>query len=348
MSSISLETTMWPIVGHQQVIDLLQRSINKNRIAHAYLFSGPPQIGKTSIAIAFAQALNCQGSNQPCGECCPCRLIAANKHPDVRLIQLTPPGEDNGISAKGGERVIGIEQIRSLQHDAALLPYEGRWKVYIILNVEHMSDEAANCLLKTLEEPPPQVVLLLTTVDSGLLWPTVVSRCQVIPLHPLPSAEIKAALEQQWQVDDEEAHRLASLATGRIGWAISAVLDPIVLQKREEQLNWLLHLVGSSRVDRFAYAEQLAGQFAHHPETVKDILRLWLGWWQDLLLAKGGCAELAANADRADILSAQAQAYDFDQLLSFLRAINTTLEQLDQNVNPRLALETLLLNIPKR
>jgi len=158
---------VWQVVGHEWAVELLKRSLTNGRVAHAYLLTGPPQIGKTTLALNFAQALNCQNPEGPCGECLSCRKIAHGTHPDVRVIE-----------GQGG--TIKIDQIRALQRQAALSCTEGRWKVFILRQMERATTEAANCLLKTLEEPPAHVILVLTASEADALPPTIVSRCQVL------------------------------------------------------------------------------------------------------------------------------------------------------------------------
>ena len=154
----------WQTVGHDWAVTLLRRSLAGGRVAHAYLFSGPPQIGKTRLALELAQALNCAQPDPPCGRCPSCLKIARGTHPDVRLVE----GEGAGGSLK-------IDQVRALQREAALAPYEGRYRVFILRQMDRATLEAANCLLKTLEEPPGHVVLGLTAVYPESLPLTIVS-----------------------------------------------------------------------------------------------------------------------------------------------------------------------------
>ena len=321
---------MWQVVGHDWAVDLLKRSLENGRVSHAYLLTGPPQIGKTTLALNFAQALNCPSEDRPCGECLSCRKIARHIHPDVRIIE-------------GKEGTIGIDQIRDMQREVALSPYEGRWRVYIIREMERATTEAANCLLKTLEEPPSQVILLLTAHHADALPPTIVSRCQVLNLRPLPAELIQGALQQRWQVDEDKARLLARLSGGRIGWAIEANQDEAILKGREGQLREMLALMEKGRVGRLDYAYQLSRQ----ADAVPEVLDLWLSWWRDLLLVKGGCPEAVTNIDQQAALQEMAGRYTLEQVRGFIKAIQDTAEQLERHVNPRLALEVLMLSLPK-
>ena len=163
----------WQIIGHDWAVDLLRRSLEAGRMAHAYLMSGPSQVGKTTLALALAKALNCTYADPPCGHCPSCLQIEHGTHPDVQL-----------IVGDGARESIKIEQIRVLQREAVLSPYEGGYRVFVLRRIDRASVEAANSLLKTLEEPPPHVVLVLTALDPEALPATIVSRCQRLDLRP--------------------------------------------------------------------------------------------------------------------------------------------------------------------
>ncbi|RME48377.1 MAG: DNA polymerase III subunit delta' [Chloroflexi bacterium] len=317
------------IVGHETAVQQLRRAALMGRPAHAYLFTGPPAIGKRTLAVAFAKTLNCTGDNRPCGACRACRLIADGRHPDVRAIE-----PDNGA--------IKIDQIRALQRDASLAPVEARWRVFLLPNVERATREAANCLLKTLEEPPAHVVLLLTALDANALLPTVVSRCRLIPLRPLAIGQVQTALEDRWHVEPERAALLARLSAGRIGWAIAALEDSAILERRQVEIETLTSVAGAGRVDRLETAYRLSRDERHLSET----LALWLSWWRDLMLVKTGAVHAVTNADHLQTLQRQAAGYELHQIAEMIRAIQQAIRQIDANVNRRLALEVLLLSMP--
>src|SRR5438105_15663028 len=234
MNSTSLQTTTqsWNIIGHEHAIDRLRRTLAAEQIRHAYLFTGPEHIGKTLLAQRFAQTLLCTGGpdpdvapQNPCNVCLSCRKVMHGNHPDVHYISRPP-----------GRQFILIEQVRALQSDSARRTLEGRRNIFIIDGMHEMNLDAANCLLKTLEEPEPDVVLLLTAPDPGLLLPTILSRVQQVPMHLLATEQIRTALEQRWEVESEEATLIAALGAGRMGWAIQAVEDDDLLENRKAQL----------------------------------------------------------------------------------------------------------------
>ncbi|MFC2048414.1 ATP-binding protein [Chloroflexota bacterium] len=183
--------SVWQVVGQTNVVSLLQRGLGTDSLAHAYLFVGPAHVGKMTLALNLAQALNCEATEPPCGECTSCQKIASAKHADVQIIGLSH-GEDSAEAKPQTE--ISIDQIRQIQHSASLPPFEGRYRVFIIDGAELLSIEAANCLLKTLEEPAAKVVFILLTTNERLLPETVISRCHRIELPPLAVNKVEAAL----------------------------------------------------------------------------------------------------------------------------------------------------------
>jgi DNA polymerase III subunit delta' len=324
----------WPVVGHEWAVALLARSVATGQVRHAYLFTGPAQVGKTTLARAFAQAMNCLAppEKQPCGLCDSCQRLVRGTHPDVRMIE--PLG-------KAGRELL-IDQVRSIIHEAALSPLLGRRKVFIVCEADRGNAAAMNALLKTLEEPPPSVVLLLTSSNPERLLPTIISRCQVLPLRPVAVHQIEEMISQHG-VDHERGQLLARLAEGRPGWALTALTDESLWQRRQAWLDDLGQLLSQGRSERLAYAERMAARSQETPE----MLTLWASWWRDLLLWQQGCPEAIIHIDRREALAAQAGQLPPDQVRRFLVALGTASRYLEQNVNPRLVCESLLLHLPR-
>lgn len=333
---------MWQIIGQTRAVSLLQHSLESGNLAHAYLFVGPSHVGKMTLAVHLAQALNCEAAGRPCLECPPCQKISANSHADVQVIGLAR-NEDAGEAM-----LISIGQIEDLQHDANLPPFEGKHKVFIIDPAELLSLPAANRLLKTLEEPAEKVTFILLTINEKLLPATVVSRCQRLELPPMPIAEESSALTDRLGVEPERARLLAGLSHGCPGWALSVAGDDSLLQQRDQELNRLLDIIKADYDERFAYVAQLAARFNQNRGAVYDILDLWLDYWRDLMLVKLGSHDMITNIDRRDELVETARGYQLAQIKSFIESIKSAAEQLRQNVNTRLALEVLMLDIPRK
>ena len=346
--------TSLEIIGHEQVLSILDRAVVDGRVSHAYLFVGPAKVGKSTVARWLAARLNCRETQRPGGRCPSCQKILHGVHPDVRSLQI-PGDRDESLGlplepleklTRAAERSIGIEQVRALQHDAALAPSEAMWKVYQILGAELLTLPAANALLKTLEEPPPNVVLILTIADGADLLPTLISRCQAVRFGFGSTEEIRSGLVAKYSVDPGRADVVARLAGGRPGWAIEALSDDGMLRERDLALEDLVAATHSGYRDRLAVAEKVAAGYSKDQAGVQRTLSIWQAWWWDVHLVQLGCAELLANVDQKAMLESFAHQLPDATVVDYLQDLVVASQRLVQNVNPRLALEALLLKSP--
>ncbi len=331
------------IIGHQWAAQLMASAIEHNRLGHAYLITGPRQVGRSTLARTFAQAINCESPSpelRPCGQCRSCSLIEANRHPDVRIVEPE--------ASSRGKLTLKIESIRELLHDLNLASYEAKYKVIILKEFEAATAGAANAFLKTLEEPPANVILILTAKDADTLLPTIASRCRTIGLRPLPPELIERSLISRWHVDEDDAHLLSKLADGRLGWAVQAAKDQSMLAAREQQLEQLYSALDGNRITRFSIADKMARK----SETIPEILKSWLSWWRDAVLLGQQAAgdqgiELAiSNIDQRRRLDQMSRKAAPKQLYACFEQTNQALWQLEHNANTRLVLENLFLTYP--
>ena len=347
----------WPILGQERLVAALQRAIAREGVAHAYLFAGPPQSGRGTLARLFAQTLNCESPpgdgttgaaapTAPCGTCRSCRKIERGVHPDVQVVSLA--SQEAGGSGSGRKDAkhtsLSIDTIRELGANLSLRPLEGRWRVAIVEDAEAMREDAANAFLKTLEEPPSFAVLILIVPEPGAVLPTIRSRCQVLELCPSSREALAQALTAHYGVAPAPARTLAALAGGRAGWAIAAAGRPDFLAEREAAFEVRLGLLRGPALDLFPFVDRLVERFKRgRRDEVRAELDAWLGLWRDLLLLRSGCDELVLHVDGVAQLRPLAERREIAQLREALAATRDAIRWLDQNVTPRLALETMVL-----
>lgn len=323
----------WFLWGHEWAVEQLARTIAHNRTGHAYLVTGPANIGKTTLAKAFAMALNCEREQRPCGQCRTCRLIAQDGHADVTIVEA--------------ERIGGtlkIDQIRELQRVLSLRPYEAQYRVAILRRFQEANPATQNAILKTLEEPASSVVIILTVEQVDQILPTILSRCQILNLRPMPVEQVFHALKAQFDYDDQDLQLVARLSAGRIGWAMRVAQDPTQLELRHTAIQQLSEVAATrSRVDRFKMAEALSKD----KTILLASLEYWLTFWRDVMLLASGSDGEVINVDYIDRLGQLAAHLDHGAAYQALRDTRETMVQLGSNANTRLAIEVLLLKYPR-
>ncbi len=315
----------WSIIGHRWATELLQRALDKGQLRHAYLFTGPEGVGKTTLGLSLARALLCEGNKATC------RRISSGVHPDVRLIE--PEGN-----------LLRVEQIREVIREASRRPLEGQYRVFILTHMERAHPAAANALLKTLEEPPRHVILVLTAPAEDAILPTLTSRCQVLHLRPVPPEEIKRALIDHWGIPEERARLLARLSGGRPGLALRLHQDASFWEEREKLLRTLEGLITHKRRQpRLRLAEEWSRlETSELLRRVKLLERVF----RDILMAQIGRGDILYNVDWADHIRAWAKQLAEAHVRAFIQQSVRTELYVQKNVNKRLALDVLFLRLP--
>lgn len=316
------------VIGQSEVIEKLKSIIRSGRIANAYIFSGPDEIGKEFVAVNFAKALNCLSDGEDaCDKCISCRKIDDGNHADVRIIR--PEGTR-----------LKIDQMRFLQRQGSYKPVEGNYKVYIIAETEKMTAEAANSMLKTLEEPAGAMVLILLTSAYNSLLPTIRSRCQSLKFTTVSEAILQKELIKRFGFSESKAKWVAIRSQGKIGRAIKFAEKNKAEENIDDEVKAFLSHInqknGKSLLQIFKKAEELSKS--------EDSLDILLSWYRDLLLVKHGCSKiLLTHYDKQDELQNIARLYTDSQIERVIEIVMRTQNLIQRNVNPILAIEVMML-----
>lgn len=335
----------WNLTGHHWAVDMLQKHIVRGTTRHAYLFAGPVGLGRRTLALRFAQALNCPTpleAGVPCGTCRDCRQIESMKHADLTVVEPTikDPNTKELIPAPNGE--IRVEQIRDLHKVINLKPFQSNYRVALFLRFQEANDNAANALLKTLEEAPSYAVLILTADNPEQLLPTIVSRCEVLRLRPLSVEEVQRELETRG-LETGRAKLIAHISGGRMGHALRLIENDSLLETREEKLNDLLALLPASRVEKFSYADKLSKD----KEAMRQTIAFWLSYWRDVMLRTAQASTPLVNADRNVEIEDIASRLDLSASRRVVSGLEEALDKMDKNVNSKMLAEVMLLDLPK-
>lgn len=318
------------IIGHDRAVKLLQAMLSHGRLPHALLITGPEGVGKRSLALALAQAVNCLGPEpgQPCGTCPACSKIKRGLHPDV--VELEPEGR---------LRLIKIEGVRELKNRVAFRPFEGRTKVFLIREADRMPEPAANALLKTLEEPPPESLLILTAPEESDLLPTIVSRCLHLSLIPLAREVIEDWLARERDLRGDRARLAAALSGGCLGRVMDMVPEE-AWSRREGVVARLGRLYAARPEPALKWAAELAGDKEGWPEEL-SLIRFW---YRDLMvLAGGGRERHLVNEDLAGSLKSVVAGRRPEIFAAALAEIERAEDALSRLIRPELVFENLML-----
>jgi len=332
------------IVGQQKAKQFLRQVTAREKLPHAYLFTGISGIGKTSTAKAVAMALNCRRPREgdACGQCTPCRQMMDGNSPDFLRIAPEPDSQ-----------YIKVEQIREgLQRAIGFAPM-GPYRISLIHEAQKMTDEAANSFLKTLEEPPPGNVIILVTTEPRDLLPTIVSRCQRVSFLPLSPEQISAWLVENRGIDAEAAQVLSKICEGSLGFSLW-MLEQDFLEVRSRWLARVIQLGRMSKEEVLDAAMEVAdGYGAGISETsgsrglgIVHLLNVWASWFRDLLLVKTrSAAGLVVNVDFSRQLKKVAENAKIKNLLDSLMLLEKAERDLRRNRNKRLVMAHTFLRL---
>lgn len=318
------------IAGHKQVVRIITNAISQDRVAHAYLFIGPEGVGKETVALSFARALLCSrpAGGDACGVCRTCRQMQSGNHPDF-------------YSAGPGGASIKIEQIREIQRRVPYRSYQGGRKLFIIRQAESMTAEAANCLLKTLEEPPEGTVFILITARPQLLPPTIISRCQQVFFKNIPLPELIEGLVALHGMAKEGALLPAALSGGSMGKAL-AYTSGSFQEKRQAIYRFLKALEESGPCEALDMAEKVT----ESRENASFTLEILSCWYRDLMVYREtGETGLLFNPDQAEVIKRESERFETTTLLEIIESIDSAKNKIETNINTRLVLETLFLRL---
>ncbi|MDO8535984.1 MAG: DNA polymerase III subunit delta' [Candidatus Omnitrophota bacterium] len=311
--------------GQDSAVNYLKASLRNNRISHAYIFSGPDGVGKRLAAVNFAKALNCNSpvSGLGCDRCSSCKRIDSASHPDIFILKP----EEEGDSIK-------IDDVRALIKDVYLKPFEARKKIYIIEGAEYMKHEAANALLKTLEEPPADSVIILLTENIKALFHTIVSRCQVVKFFPLKLKEVEEILIKEYSLSQDDAHTLSHLSGGRLGEALKFNEEDIFTKR-------------SLLIDKLMSGSKADFDFDDIPkEDIRIYLDMILAWYSDIMNMKAGAHDyMLVNIDKKDTISREAVRLSFDRIEEIINSVIAAIMHIEQNANQKLAMSVLGMRI---
>ncbi len=326
-------TDNWELLGHEWAVDMLRQHITRGAVRHAYLFIGTPGLGRRSLALRFAQALNCPQPSAPgeaCRQCRTCQQIEAMQYPDLTVVQAEKVGG-----------ILKIEQVREVQYSLSLAPYQSKYRLALFLRFQEANLNAANALLKTLEEAPPQVILLLTADNAEQLLPTIVSRCELMRLRPSSVESVQTYLQERG-AEEAKARLIAHLSGGRPGYALRLGSDAAALDSRQSRLDELQKMLAANRRTRFNYAESLGKD----KDAFRNILLIWLAYWRDVMLRAAQADTPLVNIDRKDEIEALAARLSLPEARRVVRDLERAADRLEKNVNARLLAEVLLLDWP--
>ena len=321
------------IIGHEDILDFLEKSLDSGRLSHAYIFLGPEDVGKETVARWWLEKILHQGSKA--GE-----RHSLENHPDVAVIERIRDEKTKKL-----KKLISIDQVRDLKEKLGLTSFLNNYKVALLREADHLSKEASNALLKTLEEPAGKAIIILLVEDLAKIPETIASRCQIIKFRIIPEKLIYDELRERG-ADRDEAELLSRLAAGSPGVALKYYEDKEKLGEYKENVRAFIKAIQDPEWKRFNFAEDHIKTRAEREEVsreVKKLISIWRGVIRDALLLKLAMPELVVNYWAEDEIKAVANRYDLIKLNELLNSIKKTDHYIEQNANIKLSVENFLL-----
>lgn len=340
----------WGVIGHAEQVAALAAAVAAGRVSHAYLITGPAGVGKTTLALGLARAVNCTAApaDRPCGECEDCRRTIRGSHPDVTLIDLA--WQETAVPAKsrpdrtGARQALSIDSVRYLRQDIVTRPALGRFKLQIVDDANLLTDQAVDAYLKTLEEPPPFAMIVLIAESADQVSETIRSRCRIIELGSVARQRIVAALGERG-VEAGHAERIARAAHGRVGWALAVAADPAALTAHRQLVETAWEHVATP-LGRVALSGTVARDFSKRRAQNFALLEVVTGIWRDALLHRAGLGDETAFPDLGTRLETWADRFELRDLYRALDASRQCLIDLSNNVQARIALHAMVMQWP--
>lgn len=320
------------IVGHQQIIKHLESAMKLNKVSHSYIFSGEKGTGKKSLASAFAMALQCETPGiEPCGECRSCKQAESHNHPDIIYVTHDKPNS------------IGVEEVREqIINDIQIKPYSRPYKVYLIADAEKMTVQAQNALLKTIEEPPAYAVILILTTNPASFLQTILSRCVMLALKPVPDELVKKYLMEHVQIPDYQADICVAFAQGNIGKAVQLGSSENFMEIKAAALH-LLKNIPEMEIHDIINSVKAVSEFKVDIQEYLDLMGVW---YRDVLYFK---ATKDVNGlifkDQVREITEQTSKGSYEGMEQIIEALRKAKERLNANVNFDLTMELLFLMI---
>lgn len=328
----------WNLCGHDLAVDFLREHTKPEKMRQAYLITGPDGVGRKSLALAFIKAICCQkppSQGEFCNQCISCRQIDARAFSDLKIIE------------QEGGKEIKIDQIREMQKTLTLAPFQAPKRFVLIPNFQRATAGAANALLKSLEEPPPRALIILTADARESLLETIASRCEQVRLAPMTVEATRGVLAEQFKISEDQSRLLAHLTAGRLGASLRLHDDPQVVEAQNDILVELEDLLEKTLRARLQYVDELMRQKISPREQASKLIPVWLGYWRDCLISAAKADIPLVNVKHGDWIKKTASQIPLEKIQKILLAHEHALEQIEAYANSRLVLENLLLMPPR-